>query len=164
MPSKLASAPAMASRPAAIAEPASATPFHRSAGGFRRLGRFRRGRFSVTIGQRNDFFGRRAHRFARRVRIVRRTLPAGALAKHASQSQEDEHCERQENDGVDIEHVSHAFGYRSGTSARSAFRPVVGETTERPALPLLHPPVATPILRPGLAPGSRRNSGLSVEP
>jgi hypothetical protein len=31
------------------------------------------------------------------------------------QSQEDEHRECQENDGVDIEHVSHAFGYRSST-------------------------------------------------
>jgi hypothetical protein len=41
------------------------------------------------------------------------------LTQHATKSQEDENCEREENDGVDIEHVSHAFGYRGGTSAGS---------------------------------------------
>jgi hypothetical protein len=46
------------------------------------------------------------------------------LAKHAPQPQEDEYRERQENNGVDVEHVSHTFGYRSITSAGfSVFNP-----------------------------------------
>jgi hypothetical protein len=93
-----------------------------------------------VIGQSDNFFRGRPHRLARRIRIVRRTLPPGALTEHASQSQEDKNRECQENDGVDVEHVSHAFGYRSGTSARSAFRPVADKTTKRPALPQLHLP------------------------
>ena len=102
-----------------MVEPGSAMPFQRSAG-FDRLGWFRRAVSARAIGQSDDLVCGRPHRFARRIGIVRRPLPAGALAEHAAQSQEDEHRERQENDGVDVEHVSHAFGYRSGTSARSA--------------------------------------------
>ena len=86
-------------------------------------GRRLRGGFRRAIGQGDDFFRRRPHRLARGIRIVRRALAAGALAEHAAQAQEDEHCERQEYDGVDVEHVSHAFGYRSG---RSAFGPSSG--------------------------------------
>src|SRR5215831_7513145 len=124
---------------------------------FRWLSRLRGSCFGVTIRQRDDLFRRGTNGFARRIGIVRWTLPASALAEHASQSQENEHRECQENDGVDIEHVSHAFGYRSGTSARSAFQPVAGVTTERPALQLLHPPVATPIL------GARPRASISAQ-
>ena len=79
------------------------------------LGRFRRldrllGGLGGAAGQRDDVVvGRPAHRIARRIGVIRRPLSAGALAEHAPQAQEDEHCQRQENDGVDIEHVSHAL-------------------------------------------------------
>ena len=49
---------------------------------------------------------------ARRIGIIGRPFPAGALPEHAAQPQEDEHCERQENDGVKVEHVLHALGSR----------------------------------------------------
>ena len=48
------------------------------------------------------------------IRIVGRPFPASALAEHAPQAQEDEHRQRQENDGVDVEQVEHAFRLPSG--------------------------------------------------
>ena len=42
--------------------------------------------------------------------IVRPPFSAGSLAKHAAQSQEDEHRERQKDYGVDVKHVSHVPG------------------------------------------------------
>ena len=47
---------------------------------------------------------------ARRIRIVGRPLATGALAQHTAQPQENEHCERQKDDGVDVEQVAHALG------------------------------------------------------
>ena len=99
-----------------MAEPGSATPFQRSTGSTGSAG-VRRGRFRRAIGQVTTLSRRRPHRLARRIGIVGRPLAPGALAQHAAQAQEDEHCERQEYDGVDVEHVSHAFGYRTGRSA-----------------------------------------------
>ena len=117
-----------------MVEPGSATPFQRSGETSTVSAGLGVSRFGRTIRQRYNFFRCRSHWFAGRIRIIRRTLPASTLAQHASQSQEDEDCECQENDGVDVEHVSHAFGYRGGTSAGyKRFRPVAGWTTERPA-------------------------------
>ena len=84
-------------------------PFHRSAGsasaagvgsGFR-LARRQRDHIVVARG---------AGRFARRIGVVGRPLAPGALAQHAAQPQENEHCEREEDDGVDVEQVAHALG------------------------------------------------------
>ena len=64
-----------------------------------RLGRPRR--------QGHDLVGRRAsHRVAGRIGIIGRPLAAGALPQNAAKPQENEYCERQEDDGVNIEHVS----------------------------------------------------------
>src|SRR4029453_7806073 len=79
----------------------------------RLLGRLGCRRFCRAIRKRNYFFCRRSYGLAGGIGIVRWTFPACTLAHHAAQSQEDENCERQENDGVDVEHVSHAFGYRT---------------------------------------------------
>jgi hypothetical protein len=38
------------------------------------------------------------------------------LPQDASQAQEDEYRQRQKDDGVDIEHVSHALDRREGTA------------------------------------------------
>ena len=46
----------------------------------------------------------------RRIRVVGRPLAAGALAQNAAQPQENEYCERQEDDGVNIEHVFYSLG------------------------------------------------------
>src|SRR5262249_31236851 len=54
----------------------------------------------------------RTRALARRVGVVRRSLTPRALAQDAAQSQKDEHCECQEDDGVDVKHVLHAA--RSG--------------------------------------------------
>jgi hypothetical protein len=43
------------------------------------------------------------------------------LTQHTAQAQEDEHRERQKYDGIDIEHVSHAFGYRGRSPAGFAY-------------------------------------------
>ena len=76
---------------------------------FRRLLQFR-----AAGRQRDDFIvGGATHRVARRVRIIRWPLASGPLSKHAPQSQENENRERQEYDGVDIEHVSEALGSRA---------------------------------------------------
>ena len=84
-----------------------------------RLGRLSRAAgFRRAVGQRDDFFRRRPRRLARGIRIVRRPLAPGTLAEHAAQAQENEYRQRQEYDGVDVEHVSHAFGNRNGRSAR----------------------------------------------
>ena len=77
--------------------------------GFDRLGRLGRGGFRRAVRQRDDLLGRRPRRLARGVRIVRRPLPAGTLAEHAAQAQKDENRQRQEYDGVDVEHVLHAL-------------------------------------------------------
>ena len=92
----------MASRPAASAEPGSAMPFQRSAGSARLGGLLRhraRGR------QRHDLVVGGGRGIARGIRIVGRPFAPGALAEHAAQAQENEHRERQENDGVNVEHV-----------------------------------------------------------
>ena len=69
------------------------------------LGRSRR--------QGHDLVVRRAaHRIACRIRVVGRSLAAGALSQDAAKPQENEHCERQEDDGVDIEHVSYLSASR----------------------------------------------------
>ena len=92
-------------------------PFQRSATASTGSAGFAAAVSAVRFGSATTFSGRRPHRLARGIGIVRRPFPAGALAEHAAQPQENEHCERQENDGVNVEHVSHAFGYRGGTSA-----------------------------------------------
>jgi hypothetical protein len=89
------------------------------------------GRFRRAVGQRHDFVRRRPRRLARGVGIVRRPFPAGALAEHAAQPQENEYCERQKNNGVDVEHVSHAFGNRTG---RLALSPINGVADRRAVL------------------------------
>jgi hypothetical protein len=43
------------------------------------------------------------------------------LTQYTAQTQENEHRERQKNDGIDIEHVSHAFGYRGHAPAGFAY-------------------------------------------
>ena len=76
----------------------------------RRLG-LPRCRFRRTRRQGHDFVVcRAAHGVARRIRIIGRPLAAGALSQHAAKPQENEHRERQEDDGVDVEHVSLSFG------------------------------------------------------
>ena len=105
--SKLGSAAAMASSPAATLDPLSAMSFQRSAGG----GAASTGRADCRLGrarrQGHDLVGRRAaHRVARRIGIVGRPLPPGPLAQNAAKPQENEYGERQEDDGVDVEHVS----------------------------------------------------------
>ena len=94
-----------------------------------RFGRLHRGRFRRSIGQGDDFFSRRSPRLARGVRIVWWPLPAGTLAEHAAQAQEDEYRQRQEYDGVDVEHVSHAFGNRNGRSTRGPIDGVAAGST-----------------------------------
>ena len=96
-----------------MAEPASAMPFQRSVGSavsaaFCALS-------ACAAGKRDHVVvGRAAHRIARGIGIIRRPFPAGALAKHAAQAQEDEYRQRQKDDGADIEHVLHALGSRDG--------------------------------------------------
>jgi len=64
-------------------------------------------RFGGATRQGYDIIvGRAAHRIARRIGIVRRPFSARALAKHAAEAEEDEHRQRQKDDGVDIEHVA----------------------------------------------------------
>ena len=98
----------MASRPVASAEPG----FGDALPAIDRLGRL--GGFCAGVGraarQRHDLVaGRRPDRAAGRgIGIVGRPLAPGALTQHAAQPQENEHRQRQEDDGVDIEHVSHA--------------------------------------------------------
>jgi hypothetical protein len=43
------------------------------------------------------------------------------MTQYTTQAQENEHRERQKNDGIDIEHVSHAFGYRGHSPAGFAY-------------------------------------------
>ena len=69
-------------------------------------------RIRRAVRQRHDLFRGRPRRLARGIRIVRRALAAGALTEHAAQAQENEHCERQEDNRINIEHVLHAFGNR----------------------------------------------------
>jgi hypothetical protein len=72
---------------------------------------------TASAGQRHHIvIGRPAHRIAGGIGIIRRSFAARALAQHASQAQEDEHRQRQKDDGIDIEHVSHALDRREGTA------------------------------------------------
>jgi hypothetical protein len=75
----------------------------------------RLGRFGGLLGGIGRSAARQGHHLvvgadgiARGIRVVGRPFPAGALAQNASEAQENEHCERQEDNGVNIEHVSHA--------------------------------------------------------
>ena len=78
-------------------------PARRSWRGFRRARR-----------QGHDLVGRRAaHRVARRIRVVGRPFAAGALAQDAAKPQENEYCERQKDDGVDV--VSNTFDILSAS-------------------------------------------------
>ncbi len=73
------------------------------------FGRTRR-RVGAALRQGHDLLtGRAAHRVPRRIRIVGWPLAAGTLAQDTAQSQENEHCEGEENDGVDVEHFGHSF-------------------------------------------------------
>src|ERR1700681_2511582 len=69
--------------------------------GLERLGRFRRarrqGNYLVVC--------RVADGIRRRIGVIRRALAGGPLTEHAAQPQEDEYCQRQEDDGVNVEHV-----------------------------------------------------------
>ena len=68
-------------------------------------------RIRRTRRQGHDFvICRAAHGIACRIRIIGRPLAAGALSQDAAKPQENEHRERQEDDGIDIEHVSRSFG------------------------------------------------------
>jgi hypothetical protein len=65
------------------------------------------GRPTAVTARQSDYValaGRRPRHVAGRIRIERRTLASGALPQHAAQAQENENREREENDGVDIEH------------------------------------------------------------
>ena len=94
--------------------PSNGRSARRRLGGLgRRIGAARRQAHHLVVG-------RGARGLARRIGIVRRPLASGALAKHAAQPQENEDCERQEDDGVDVEHVAHALGLSSGRAWRSA--------------------------------------------
>src|SRR5689334_22394438 len=89
---------------------------------FRRLRHFRRPLLAVpgaATRQGNDVVvGGAAHCVTPGIRVIRWPFPASPLPKHASQAQEYEHCERQKNDSVDVEHVSHALGSRYAASVR----------------------------------------------
>ena len=80
------------------------------------VGRFRVGGrggsgFSLARRQRDHIVvARGAGRFARRIGVIGRPFAPGALAQHAAQPQENEHCERQKDDRVDVEQVARALG------------------------------------------------------
>ena len=61
------------------------------------------------------------------------TLAAGALAQHATQTQEDEHRQRQKDNGINIEHVSHAPKAAVAQTVRRTGQPRVNP---RPPLPV----------------------------
>ena len=78
--------------------------------GFGRLDRLLRG-LTAPAGQRHDIvIGRTAHRVAGGIGVVRRPFATRALTQHTSQAEEDEHRQRQEDDGVNI-HVEFAFWF-----------------------------------------------------
>jgi hypothetical protein len=80
-----------------------------------RLGRFGRRDGLGLPRQGHDLLARRRpDRLTGGIGIIRRPLAACPLAEDAAQAQENEHRKRQEDDGVDVEHVLHAFGYRDG--------------------------------------------------
>jgi hypothetical protein len=125
-------------------------------GRLRRLDRLLR-RLGGTPGQGHHVVvGRAPHRVAGGVGIIGRPLAPGALTQHASQAQEDEHCQRQKDDGVDIEHVSHALGSRDGTAGSVECRQMqnLRRQTSVPVPICKH---ATALIQ-GLAPNHRRRS------
>ena len=144
----------MASSPAAIAEPGSAMPFQRSSGSAGGAGRRRR--LAAAAGQRDDIVVGAAHGVAGGIGIIGRPLAAGALAQHAAQAEENEHRQRQENDGVDVEHVALAFGCRDRTTGIVG-QPADEQSAERKSVPALLCKHATELIQ-WLAPNSRRRS------
>jgi hypothetical protein len=58
------------------------------------------------------------------------------LTQYAAQAQENEHRKRQKYDGINIEHVSHAFGYRGRSPAGFAYDqvPSIGTAAVAPLL------------------------------
>src|SRR5262245_66555349 len=74
-------------------------------GGYWRLDRLLRS-LPAPAGQRHYIvIGRTAHRVAGGIRVVRRPFATRALTQHTSQAEEDEHRQRQKDDGINIEHV-----------------------------------------------------------
>ncbi len=101
-----------------------------------RLGRLLRG-VGRAARQRHDLVaGRRRPDGAGRggIGIIGRPLAAGALAEHAAQAQENEHRQRQENDGVDIEHVSHAPEAAVLPKRSRRNQAIAGQSATRPGL------------------------------
>ena len=88
-----------------------------------RLGGLLRG-IGSAAGQRHDLVARGGPDGAGRggIGIVGRPLTAGALTEHAAQAEENEHRQRQEDDGVDIEHVCSRGGGRQPRRSRRVNR------------------------------------------
>src|SRR5262245_39433498 len=83
-------------------------------GGFGRLDRLLRG-LTAPAGQRYHIvIGRTAHRVAGGIRVVRRPFATRAATPKTSQAEEDEHRQRQKDDGVTIEDVWDALDRRDG--------------------------------------------------
>ena len=63
------------------------------------------------------------------------------MTQYTTQAQENEHRERQKNDGIDIEHVSHAFGYRGHPPAGFAYdlAPSIGTAAIASAVGRINP-------------------------
>src|SRR4029078_5166151 len=78
-------------------------------------------RFRCPVGKRNNFFRCRSYGLTRRIWIVGRSLPARPLTHYTTQAQDKENSERQKKEVIDIEHVSHAFGYRGHSPAGFAY-------------------------------------------
>jgi UPF0716 family protein affecting phage T7 exclusion len=63
------------------------------------------------------------------------------LTQYAAQAQENEHRKRQKYDGINIEHVSHAFGYRGRSPAGFAYDqvPSIGTAAVAPVIGRINP-------------------------
>ena len=95
-------------------DPLAAMPFQRSFGSATIASGFS-SRIGLAGRQRHNLVtGRAAHGIARRIGIIRRPFPPGPLPQNTAQPQKDEDGERQEDNGVDIEHVLHALGGGGG--------------------------------------------------
>jgi len=123
-----------------------------------RLDRLLRG-LAAPAGQRHHIvIGRTAHRIAGRIRVVRRPFATRALTQHASQAEEDEHRQRQKDDGVDIEHVWHALDRRDGNRGSVGSRQT-GNLHKQISVPVPICKCATALIQ-RLAPNHRRMSHL----